>query len=76
MTVLGENPGEEIIVNLSLADAGGGTYAWYTGLSIVNSAVAAVENAGAELVTSIAASTVTIGGTTNEKAVYAIAMGW
>ena len=76
MTVLGENPGEEILVNLSLADAGATSYAWYTGLSVVNSAVAAVEATGAERVTTIAASTVTIDGTADNKAVYALAMGW
>lgn len=77
MTVLGENPGEEIIVNLNLADAGAlGFYDWNTGLATVNTVAAAVETVGAELITSITNSTVRIGGTTDDKAVYAIAKGW
>lgn len=76
MTVLGETPGEEIILGMLVADAGGATYAWNTGLATVNTAVAAVTSGGAELVTSIASATVNLGGTTNLEAAYAIAMGW
>ncbi|MEA1998125.1 MAG: hypothetical protein U9N61_02195 [Euryarchaeota archaeon] len=75
MTVLGEDPGVEIVVSKYVSDAGDTTYAWNTGLPNVIAASVEGEN-GDEHIDSIAAPTVTVGGTTDDEKLYLIATGW
>lgn len=76
MTVLGEDPGVEIVVSKYVADAGATTYAWNTGLPNVIAANAIGASVGAEHIDSVSGPTVTVGGVVNSEPVYLIATGW
>ena len=75
MTVLGEDPGVEILVSVYVSDAGGVTYAWNTGLPKVIAATVGGEN-GDETIASVSGPTVTIGGTADDEKLYLMATGW